>query len=219
MDQLQQPTKHAATVARLATAAFAPFLSEILNAKIEAVLERGRSVLISRVEASGLSELTDPQVEFFLPAAYQFMERVKAGEYEFHLNVLADIIAGNLASKTTSLDCGAVGRAARALAFMTKAELQAATFTHIALSSKLPEEFEGKKQPIVQQVDVLEVYREKMQDISEADLGNYLKELSLRGLIYDLAGRSQFGGYTASSVLAEIMMAAGERLKSETNGL
>jgi hypothetical protein len=168
----------------------------------------GEEQLLREVKRHGISALDNPQLEFFVPAYYRFLEQVRLGEYEHNLTVLAKLITGEVASENVDRDIGCVGRAAHKLHLLSFEELSALAHCLRIFDNPQKAPQDGKAY-ILTTRDFAAFPDPHGATFEFRRAHEMLHELNIRGLLID-TGAAGFGGasgYYQSPALREISSA------------
>jgi hypothetical protein len=127
-DRLPQPLPGARTVLEVVEAILSevPFAAPAVRALIDNRIKAGQRIILEEIRAKGMraiDDLSDSQIDFFVPASYRFFEQVRLGEYEHNLRVIARQMAGEMA-EDDSRDVGRIARTARCLEMASLDELR-----------------------------------------------------------------------------------------------
>lgn len=179
---LPQPTKNAREVYEITGAILElvpgfNVLKKFADLKLNRLLEAKLNQLANEVRESGISVLSDVQVEFYLPSAYRFAEQVRLGDYEHNLKILRKILIDGL--KTNSTDSGKIGRHARQLEYLSEFEVAVLAAVHefldFADGTDAPRKWAGSVE--------LKLNSFMDEAISDESIATALSVLNSRGLL------------------------------------
>ncbi|SMD07639.1 hypothetical protein [Rhizobium sp. RU36D] len=195
MEQLPEPTRSARNVVTLTGAVCSELLpgfsvlKELYGIYLDRKIEHHREELVKAIEAKGisaLSELSDEQAEFLLPAAYRFFEQVRLGEFSHNLKILAAFIAGCVVQRSCPAEAGEVGRFARQLEYLDIQTLNVLSAS-LKLRTKIPLEV-NPNEPFVSGGGILYHFPEFFSEADGPKIRSSLAILSSRGFLYPDGG-------------------------------
>jgi hypothetical protein len=167
-----------------------PWLGPAIKTYVQLKLEEAQEILLDEISNRGLQALTDlseEQRDFFVPAAYRFFEQVRLGEYEHNLRVLARLMAGQMVGSNQP-DVGRIARAARRLEMMNVESLLCLAVFERAFDFH-SREFVTKHPPAtLTPRSIYEVLRETGRCRDFEIIFDAMRDLNWRGVIVKLDG-------------------------------